>query len=80
MIVLCVCHIHDLYYVKVGSLHAHFLEVCFVVVVVCFLGLPPRHMEVPRLGGELEMEPPAYTAATATPDPSRVGNTRPLTH
>ena len=29
-------------------------------------------MEVPRLGVELELQPPAYARATATPDPSRV--------
>jgi len=28
-----------------------------------------RHMEVSRLGVELELQPPAYTTATATPDP-----------
>ena len=29
-------------------------------------------MEVPRLGVESELQPPAYTVATATRDPSRV--------
>ena len=29
-------------------------------------------MEVPRLGVELELQPPAYARATATPDPSLV--------
>ena len=29
-------------------------------------------MEVPGLGVQLELQLPAYTAATATPDPSRV--------
>ena len=29
-------------------------------------------MEVPRLGVELELQLPAYTTVTATPDPSRV--------
>ena len=33
-----------------------------------FLGLRPQHMEAPRLGVELEL--PAYTTATAVPDPS----------
>ena len=44
-------------------------------------------MEVLRLGGELELELPAYTTAIATPDPSCVcdhtaarGNVRSLTH
>ena len=35
-----------------------------------FLGPHPRHMEVTRLGVELELELPAYTTATATQDPS----------
>ena len=38
----------------------------------CFLGPPPRHMEVSRLGVELELQLPAYTTATAMADPSRV--------
>ena len=29
----------------------------------------PRHTEVPRLGVESELQLPAYTTATATPDP-----------
>ena len=33
------------------------------------------HMEVPRLGVELELQPLAYTTATATPDPSCLGDT-----
>ena len=38
----------------------------------CFLGLHLQHMEVPRLGVELGLQPPAYTTATATQDLSRV--------
>ena len=38
--------------------------VCFWFL--SFLG--PVHMEVPRLGVELELQPPAYTIATAMPD------------
>ena len=38
----------------------------------CFLGPHPRHMEVLRLGVELELQLPAYTTATATRDPSCV--------
>ena len=33
-----------------------------------FLGLHLQHMEVPRLGVELELQPPAYATATAIPD------------
>ena len=34
--------------------------------LVLFLGPHPRHMEVPRLGGESELQLPACTTATAT--------------
>ena len=37
-----------------------------------FLGLYLRHMEVPRLGVELELQLLAYITATATPDLSHV--------
>ena len=35
-----------------------------------FLGLHLRHMKVPRLGVESELQLPAYTTATATQDPN----------
>ena len=38
------------------------------------LGLNLRHMEVPRLGVESELQPPAYTTATAMKDLSGVCN------
>jgi len=37
-----------------------------------FLGRHPQHMEVPRLGIESELQPLAYTTATAMQDLSRV--------
>ena len=40
---------------------------CFIVFK--FLGPQVWHMAVPRLGVELELQPPAYTTATATLDP-----------
>ena len=53
----------------------------FFFVLLPFLGLLPRHMEVPRPGVGLELQ--LSTCATATPDPSRIhdlhctcGNTR----
>ena len=46
--------------------------VCLFVSI--FLGLRPQHVEVPRLGVELELQPPAYARAMATLDPSRVCN------
>ena len=44
--------------------------VCFFVFFSFFLRLHLQHMEVPGL--ELELQVPAYTTATATPDPSHV--------
>uniref|UniRef100_A0A8D0NTF1 Uroplakin 1A n=1 Tax=Sus scrofa TaxID=9823 RepID=A0A8D0NTF1_PIG len=46
-----------------------FFFVCFSPV---FLGPHPWHKEVPRLGVELELQPPACTTAAATPDPSPI--------
>ena len=46
------------------------LNSCFFLFV--FLGPHPWHMEGPRLGAESELQLPAYTTGTATPDPSRV--------
>ena len=49
--------------------YSWFVFVCLFV----FLGVHPQHMEVPRLGVELEPQLPAYyTTATATQDPSHV--------
>ena len=42
--------------------------------VFSFLGLHLCHMEVPRLGVELELKLPAYTTVTATRDLSHVCN------
>ena len=39
-----------------------------------FLGPHPQYMEVPSLGVQSELQLPAYTTATATPDLSRVYN------
>ena len=52
-------------------LHPH-LPLFFCCLFVCFLGLYPQHMEVPRLGVESEPQLPAYATATATPDPGRI--------
>ena len=46
----------------------------FFVFFLLFLGLLPPHMEVPRLGAESELQPPAYARATATRVPSRICN------
>ena len=44
----------------------------FFFVLFCFLGPHPRHMEVPRIGVELELQLLAYTTAQ--------GNAGSLTH
>ena len=46
----------------------------FFFLFFCFLGPPPQHMEVPRLGVELELQPLANTTATATSNLSCVCN------
>ena len=44
------------------------------LLLFCFLGLYPWHTEVPGIGVELELQPFAYAAATAMPDPSHICN------
>ena len=44
----------------------------FFFLSFVLLGPHPQHMEVPRLGVELELQLPPYTTATATWDPSCV--------
>ena len=46
----------------------------FLIFIFVFLGPHTWHMEVPRLGVELELYPLAYTTSTAMPDPSLVCN------
>ena len=46
----------------------------YLFIYLFILGLHPWHMEGPRLGVKLELQPPACTTATATPDPSCICN------
>ena len=43
-----------------------------MIVLFIFLGLHLRHMKVPRLGVESELQLPAYASATTTPDPCHI--------
>ena len=44
-----------------------------IYLFICLsLGLPPQHVEVPRPGIQSELWLPAYTTATAMPDPSLI--------
>ena len=52
----------------------NFVCVCVCVCVCVFLGLHLQHIEVPRLGVELELHLPACTTATAAPDTSGICN------
>ena len=47
-------------------------RIVYAYILISFLQLPVRHMEVPGLAVVLEPQLPAYTTATATPDLSRV--------
>ena len=58
---------------KVKSILICFSFVLFFVFLP-FLGPLLRHMEVPRLGVESELHPPAYARATATWDLSHICN------
>ena len=55
---------------------ANFLYNIIVTIFFVFLGPRPRHLEVPRLGVQTELEMAADTTATATatPDLSHVCN------
>ena len=50
------------------------MQVIFIYLFFCCLGLHLQHMEIPRPGVELELQLPAYTTATATWDLSHVCN------
>ena len=57
----------------IGSFLDPYYKILYLsIYLFCFLGPHLWHMEVPRLGAESELQLPAYTTATATPDPSRV--------
>ena len=48
--------------------------ISFFSFLFVFLGPHPWHMEVPRLGVQLDLQLPAYTTATETQDLSHVYN------
>ena len=50
-------------------IHHHEVTKFLFLSFFCFLGLRPRHVEVPRLEVEPELQLLAYTRAIATPDP-----------
>ena len=56
----------------------YYLQTCCCCQIFFFFFIGPhlQHMKVSRLGVELEPQPPAYTTATATQDPSSDCNLR----
>ena len=54
------------------SIYIIIIIIIIILVFLSFLGLHQGLMEVPRLGVQSELLPPAYARATATPDPSRI--------
>ena len=55
------------------SLHHCYHLFILLIYLFCFFLRPHlRYMEVPRLGVQSELQLPAYTTATATPDPSHI--------
>ena len=61
--------LHSIYF-SGQSIFPHNIFLFFFSFV--FLGPYPRHMEVPRLGVQSELQLPVYTRAIATQDPNRI--------
>ena len=57
---------------KLRRLSLHPVFCLFSFFLFCFLGLHLRHMEVPRLGGDSELQLPASATASERPDPSHI--------
>ena len=67
---------HCFIYIVSSDLFSFELFLFFFWGGVFFLGPHPRHMDVPRLGVQLELQRPAYTTATATWVLSRICDLR----
>ena len=61
-------HSHDVMFR--GSVLWPLCQYLVYLFLFAFIGLYLQHMEVPRLGVELELQLPAYATAIATEDPS----------
>ena len=57
-------------YLLAYSVYSFILFLFIYFLSFVFLGAHPRHMEVPRLVVESELQLTAYTTATATRDPT----------
>ena len=64
--------LHDRHLQLVSCLHFFPFFLSFLLSCFLFLGPHAQHIEVPRLGVELELPLLAYATTTATQDPSHV--------
>ena len=76
-----------MYTIRKSILDLKILFIFFLSFFIIFLWPHLRHMEVPGIGVQSELQLLGYTTSTAMPDPSRVcdyttahGNARSLTH
>ena len=61
-------------YTSFGFASPDILDIYLFIYLFLLLRAESRHMDVPRLGVESELQLPACTTATAMPDPSRTCN------
>ena len=62
-------------YICVQFILFYFILFYFILFYfILFLGLWVQHVEVLRLGVELELQLPVHTTATTVPDPNRICN------
>ena len=72
-IILCQIKVLRIKYETQNCIRTHKITLLgFYFILFCFLGPHPRHMEVPRLGGQLELQLWVYARATATKDPNHI--------
>ena len=64
------------YRAALGTMSNLFLSLSFFFFFFCFLGPHSRHMEVPSLGVESELQLLTYATATATQDQSLICDLR----
>lgn len=59
--------VYNCFHILLNSICIYLVKAFFFLV-----GLHPWPMEIPRLGGDSELQLPAYSSATATPEPTLV--------
>ena len=72
MLVIVIVSVTSNYAYSILCARSYFKHFCVYYLHIHFLGPYLQHMEVPRIGVELEVQLLAYTKATAAQDPSSV--------